>query len=52
MVDILNESLSNANESIHEIRRGIIEPRMEIVQDDNDIGLKFALPQRSILTTF
>ncbi|XP_043513387.1 KH domain-containing, RNA-binding, signal transduction-associated protein 3-like isoform X4 [Frieseomelitta varia] len=31
---------------------GIIEPRMEIVQDDNDIGLKLALPQRPVFTTF
>lgn len=43
---------SNPNDSLHEIRRGIIEPRMEIVQDDHDIGLKLALPERSVLTTF
>ena len=50
MVPLFNKN--NANKSLHEIRRGIIEPRMEIVQDDNDIGLKLALPQRPVFTTF
>ena len=48
---VLFERSNNENASIHEIRRGLIKPRLEILQDNNNIRLGLALPHSSVYTT-